>query len=375
MKLFPRDGFWWFDVTTEEEPPKRIRRTTGIRLGTEEDRSAAWSRATQIMGSRADAARRVTLSAALRSTYDSHWSRLRSAQAMNHMVDVLTRQLGHHDIDKLTYPVLKDYCDSLLREGYAPATVNRRMAAISVTLREQARRGALRSRPEIPHFTENNKRERYVSLEEEKAILEWLLCRIGSASAMKDTDAVNEWQYLHSMTVFLFDTGFRFSELFKFDVAGGMASLKHGTTKNTKGRSVPLTDRACLAAGIMLASPVHAWLTDMGPERAWPWVSHRWSQAAKAASCPDVTLHILRHTCAARLIQRGVSIFLVSKWLGHSSVKVTERYLHLAPDSLSQALAALQGGPVSATPREALPVTQSSPYGRDSTEPRHAAKG
>ena len=69
-------------------------------------------------------------------------------------------------------------------------------------------------------------------------------------------------------------------------------------------------------------------------------------RAVTACGCPDVTLHILRHTCASRLVQRGVSIYVVSKWLGHSSVKVTERYAKLAPDSLAGALSALEGKPV-----------------------------
>jgi len=41
--------------------------------------------------------------------------------------------------------------------------------------------------------------------------------------------------------------------------------------------------------------------------------------------------HTLRHTFASRLVQEGVSIFKVSKWLGHSSVNTTMIYAHLAP--------------------------------------------
>jgi hypothetical protein len=36
----------------------------------------------------------------------------------------------------------------------------------------------------------------------------------------------------------------------------------------------------------------------------------------------------------------------VQKWLGHASITVTMRYAHLAPDALSNAVAALEGGPV-----------------------------
>lgn len=44
--------------------------------------------------------------------------------------------------------------------------------------------------------------------------------------------------------------------------------------------------------------------------------------------------HMLRHTFAARLLSDGVPILTVSRWLGHSSVTITEeRYGHLVPGS------------------------------------------
>lgn len=36
-------------------------------------------------------------------------------------------------------------------------------------------------------------------------------------------------------------------------------------------------------------------------------------------------------TFASRLVQEGFPIYTVSKWLGHSSVVVTQRYAHFAP--------------------------------------------
>lgn len=40
------------------------------------------------------------------------------------------------------------------------------------------------------------------------------------------------------------------------------------------------------------------------------------------------TMHDLRHTYASWLLQRGVPMALVSKYLGHSSIQLTERYAH-----------------------------------------------
>jgi integrase len=53
-------------------------------------------------------------------------------------------------------------------------------------------------------------------------------------------------------------------------------------------------------------------------------------------------VHALRHTCASRLIQRGVPLAVVQKWMGHKAIQTTLRYAHLAPDSLRVAMEALE---------------------------------
>lgn len=50
-----------------------------------------------------------------------------------------------------------------------------------------------------------------------------------------------------------------------------------------------------------------------------------------------VTFHTLRHSYASWLVMKGVSLYLVQKVLGHSTIQVTERYAHLAPDQLKHA--------------------------------------
>lgn len=49
-------------------------------------------------------------------------------------------------------------------------------------------------------------------------------------------------------------------------------------------------------------------------------------------------LHKLRHTFASHLVQAGVDLYRVSKLLGHSSIKMTEIYAHLAPTDLISAI-------------------------------------
>lgn len=56
----------------------------------------------------------------------------------------------------------------------------------------------------------------------------------------------------------------------------------------------------------------------------------------------EFTIHALRHTTATRLINAGVPIYVVQHFLGHSTVKVTERYAHLDSSQLRDAAATLE---------------------------------
>ena len=60
------------------------------------------------------------------------------------------------------------------------------------------------------------------------------------------------------------------------------------------------------------------------------------------AGIPEGTLHGLRRTFGSKLVQSGVDIYVVSKLLGHSSVKVTEQaYIHLLDSNLKDGIAVL----------------------------------
>jgi len=62
-----------------------------------------------------------------------------------------------------------------------------------------------------------------------------------------------------------------------------------------------------------------------------------WQKARKDLGYADkkfYTIHLCRHTCASRLVQRGVPILLVKDWLGHEDIENTMIYAHLAPKAL-----------------------------------------
>ena len=64
----------------------------------------------------------------------------------------------------------------------------------------------------------------------------------------------------------------------------------------------------------------------------------------KRVGIEDFRIHDLRHTCASWLVSRGVHLYAVKDLLGHSTVKMTERYAHLSPENVRAPVSALDGG-------------------------------
>jgi integrase len=66
-----------------------------------------------------------------------------------------------------------------------------------------------------------------------------------------------------------------------------------------------------------------------------------WENLLKRARISRFRWHDLRHHFASRLVQRGVPLNTVRHLLGHSSVQMSLRYAHLAPDQRREAAAKL----------------------------------
>ena len=79
------------------------------------------------------------------------------------------------------------------------------------------------------------------------------------------------------------------------------------------------------------------------PETLKPFVSikNSFKVATKVAKLHGLRIHDLRHSAASYMVNSGVDLFAVGKVLGHASYQSTQRYSHLANDTL---LAAVEAG-------------------------------
>ncbi|MBU1207103.1 MAG: tyrosine-type recombinase/integrase [Proteobacteria bacterium] len=64
---------------------------------------------------------------------------------------------------------------------------------------------------------------------------------------------------------------------------------------------------------------------------------------AQEGGITDFGFHDLRHTYASHLAMRGVHIRALQELLGHKTLAMTQRYSHLAPKQLQNAVKLLDG--------------------------------
>ena len=176
----------------------------------------------------------------------------------------------------------------------------------------------------VPLMEENNKMERYLSVEEAQRLYE-AVCK-------------SENSMLKYIVPMLILTGARKREVLDarwedFDL--GRRAWRIPISKSGKARHVPLSDGAMT----ILSSLPKNGNTDYAfanPKTSKPFVSVfvAWNTARKNAGLADVRMHDLRHSFASLLINSGRTLYEVQHILGHTQVKTTQRYAHLSQDTL-----------------------------------------
>ena len=147
----------------------------------------------------------------------------------------------------------------------------------------------------------------------------------------------------HALLLVAIQTGLRVSELTALacgDIEFGAGAHLRCHGKGRKERITPLTTEACAVLRVWLAERSGQPDDVVFPSRRSGRLSsdavavlvtrHAHAAAARCASLATktVTPHVLRHTCAMRLLAVGVDISVIALWLGHESVETTQIYLH-----------------------------------------------
>lgn len=67
-----------------------------------------------------------------------------------------------------------------------------------------------------------------------------------------------------------------------------------------------------------------------------------------------MTFHTCRHTFASRLVSSGVDLYVVKELMGHSSITITERYAHLKPERKRAAVNVLEQQKTTESPADII---------------------
>jgi integrase len=125
----------------------------------------------------------------------------------------------------------------------------------------------------------------------------------------------------------------------------GYIAIRHGKSKNAK-RNLSLTARAAEMLKARKAATKSAWVfPGDSPDAAILGTSldHQHDAVRTALKLPqDFVIHSLRHTMLTRLGEAGADAFTIMRIAGHSSVTVSQRYVHPTPEGLERAFERLE---------------------------------
>ena len=220
------------------------------------------------------------------------------------------------------------------------ATVNRYMGALSTAISTAVKEWEwMEENPlrKVSKLKEPRGRVRYLSEEERERLLS--ACR---NSYNKD---------LYTAVILALSTGGRRIEVWSLrwknvDLKNGFISFLE--TKNNEPRSVPLAGHALDLMQrrylMQRRSEIPRIDTDMVfPSRVDPQKHFdfrvSFEKAVETAQIEDFRWHDFRHCAASYLVMAGVDMRTVAEILGHKTLQMTQRYAHLSPEHLKDAVA------------------------------------
>ena len=251
---------------------------------------------------------------------------------------VPVRVIGELNIKKLSR--------AMKRAGRAPRSIEYAFACVRMVMNHAIRSGYHRgpnpvsSLPRGSRPKYDNKRVRFLTRDEAMLLLDTLKTRSTG---------------VHNMTLLSIYCGARAGEIFSLqwsdvDQVNGLITLRD--TKSGKTRTVHMPETVKVMFATMEPGKKSTLVFPGKGGKQLKQISKTFDRTVAQLAFNEgiedrrqkVTFHTCRHTCASWLVQAGIPLFTVQKILGHSTIALTERYSHLAPDSFRAAAAAIEAG-------------------------------
>jgi integrase len=247
----------------------------------------------------------------------------RNWKSDSYRLNIAAEHFGDTPLRDITPSDIIKFKQERIDVGNEPGTVNRYLALLKRMFNVAIRSGEVGENPVklVKFMSEQNQvMERILAANEEQRLLAECSAR------------------LRPLVVLALHTGMRKSELLNLKWKNvyfikKIILVEH--TKSGKARRVPMNDTAGAELTVLKSKN--------GTERVFPFKSLRsaWEGARRRAGLDDLRFHDLRHSFATRLVESGVDPVRVQKLLGHSTLLMTQRYLHTTDDGLRNAVAQL----------------------------------
>ncbi|RAP34648.1 recombinase [Legionella quinlivanii] len=261
-------------------------------------------------------------------------------------------------LNEITPALLEQWRVKRLNEGTAQATVNRNITTLKSVITKATEWGFLKENAlrNLKQFkVDRSPKVRYLSVEEETRLRQALQDR--EALLRHKRESGNQWRkirgytlypelgegefcdYLMPMVLLSINTGLRRGELFNLtwdmiDLSAKSIFIDGGITKNSSSRFIPLNDEAYSILKQLYQNKA-ADSTLIFPSKGnqpFNHVKRSWASLLEQANISQFRWHDLRHHFASKLVMAGVDLNTVRELLGHSDIKMTLRYAHLAPE-------------------------------------------
>ena len=235
------------------------------------------------------------------------------------------KAIGNLKVNKITKQHIKKLMDyhRFTRKNSKQVT-NTKVGYLKTVLDEMIEDGFIKDVSFPRRLKEKKQKVHYLTEDMERELLSWLNCMQKNREAKDIIEC-------------LIDLGCRVNELLNLEkrfVDFDNNQINFNDRKNDNAVAVPMTNRV---KSILRRYYREVKDFDKLFTLNYPELNAIWQKARTDLGYADkkfYTLHLCRHTCASRLVQRGCQLLLVKDWLGHEDIKPTMIYAHLAAKAL-----------------------------------------
>lgn len=252
-----------------------------------------------------------------------------------------------------------------LKRGIKPSTVNRSWQRLRAVLGKALEWSVIVGPlPRIRPLKLGDPRVRYLTASERTRLFDAMVQR--TSERRDQRRRMNQWlqargrkslpeftgrfvDHLEPLIRLILGTGLRRTEALSLrwsdiDLDNLLVRVRAETAKDKEFRAVPMTKdvnatlqewrtQLCVTDNELDA---FVFATDGGSRLLQ--VTKSWNSLMVRAGIENFRLHDLRHDYASRLVMAGVPLYTVSKLLGHADTEMTQRYAHLSPTYLKDAV-------------------------------------